>query len=289
MSASVDPSTAVADAIFVDEVGIEIGLFGDYRLKSAYQPIYRRDGAELRPVAIEGKVAPFLEGEAVAALDFLGKVPRGERLFVESLCNALHLRNHHNVGLPWLELFVSYNPRGDKEFPREMAALAGILAEIELDPSLVVCEISHAASLGQQKLLGLASEIRRYGMRVAIGDFSHSPEGQLGAFRPDIVKIDGAWFRRLCEDDGTARLFAPVAATFRELGAQIFVGGIETVTQLRVAIGGQADLLQGRLLALPALAGTIVEEEPLSLDRLLDTPDEVVPFFGKRQRRSYPA
>jgi EAL domain-containing protein (putative c-di-GMP-specific phosphodiesterase class I) len=276
---------SVAETIFVDEVGIEIGLLGDFRLKSAYQPIFRREGAELRPVAVEGKVAPFLEGRAVAATEFLAKVAPDDRLFVESLCNALHLRNHHNVGLPWLELFVSYHPRGNGEFLREMAALAEILDEIELDPRLVVCEISEAAALDQQTLQALASEIRRHGMRVSIGDFSHSPGGQVGGFRPDIVKIEGAWFRRLCEDDGTARLFAPVAATFRQLGAQILVGGIETVTQLRVAIDGQADLLQGRLLARPALAGTIFEEEALSLDRLLDFPGKVVPLFGKHQRR----
>jgi len=276
---------SVADAIFVDEVGIEIGLLGDFRLKSAYQPIFKREGAELRPMAIEGRVAPFLEGKAVAATDFLGSLARQDRLFVESLCNALHLRNHHNVGLPWLDLFVSYNPRGSSEFVREMAALAEIMEEIELDPRLVVCEISEAAALDQETLQALAREIRRHGMRVAIGDFSHSPGGQIGAFRPDIVKIEGAWFRRLCEDDGTARLFAPVAATFRQLGAQILVGGIETMTQLRVAVDGQADLLQGRLLAPPALAGTIFDEGSLSLEKLLDTPGKVVPLFGKHQRR----
>lgn len=276
---------SVAEAIFVDEVGIEIGLLGDFRLKSAYQPIFRREGAELRPIAIEGKVAPFLEGKSAAATEFLGNVPPRDRLFVESLCNALHLRNHHNVGLPWLELFVSYNPRGSSEFLSEMAALAEILDEIDLDPRLVVCEISEAAALDQETLLALASEIRRHGMRVAIGDFSHSPGGEVGAFRPDIVKIEGAWFRRLCRDDGTARLFAPVAAMFRQLGAQILVGGIETVTQLRVAIEGQADLLQGRLLAPPALAGTAFEEGSLPLEKLLGSSGKVVPLFGKHQRR----
>lgn len=285
MSASTGHPASVADAIFVDEVGIEIGLLGDFRLKSAYQPIFRRAGAELRPIGIEGRVAPFLEGKAVAATEFLGNVSPDRRLFVESLCNALHLRNHPNVGLPWLELFVSYNPRGSGEFLREMAALAKILGEIDLDPRLVVCEISEAAALDQESLQALAKEIRRHGMRVAIGDFSHSPGGQVGAFRPDIVKIEGAWFRRLCEDDGTARLFAPVAAMFRQLGAQILVGGIETMTQLRVAVDGQADLLQGRLLAPPALAGTIFEEGSLSLERLLDSPGKVVPLFGKHQRR----
>lgn len=285
MNGSIGNPSSMADAIHVDEVGIEMGVLGDFRLKSAYQPVFRREAGELRPVAIEGKVAPFLHGEPVPALDFLDKVPAERRMFVESLCNTLHLRNHPNVGLPWLELFVSYNPRGSSEFLQEMAAMAATLEEIELDPRQVVCEISEAAALDQETLQALSHEIRRHGMRVAIGDFSHSPGGEVGAFRPDIVKIEGAWFRRLCEDDGTARLFSPVAATFRQLGAQIFVGGIETVTQLRVAIDGKADLLQGRLLSPPALAGTLFDEDSLSLDRLLDTPDKVVPFFGKRQRR----
>ena len=60
----------------------------------------------------------------------------------------------------------------------------------------------------------------------------------------------------------------------------MLVEGIEQATHLRVALEGGVDLLQGFLLARPALAGTIFHEEPLSVDTLLGRDSKVVPLFG---------
>jgi len=169
----------------------------------------------------------------------------------------------------------------------EMHVMARQLQEIELDPTLLICEITEAAALDQETLLELMSEMRRHGIRIAVDDFGsgHSTFERVGLFKPDIVKIDGAWFRRLCEDESTARLFGPIAATFRHLGSKVLVEGIETAAQLRVAVEGKVDLLQGFLLARPALAGTIFEEAPVPMDRLFDAEAKIVPLFGKHQRR----
>ena len=37
----------VEKAIIADEIGLETGIYGQYRLKTSYQPIFRRDGATL--------------------------------------------------------------------------------------------------------------------------------------------------------------------------------------------------------------------------------------------------
>ena len=39
----------VGQAIFADEVGIEYGVYGAFRLRSAYQPIFAPRGSERRP------------------------------------------------------------------------------------------------------------------------------------------------------------------------------------------------------------------------------------------------
>ena len=54
-------------ALLVDEVGIETGIYEKYRLKTAHQPIFRREAAELVPFAVEARVAPFRGGEACPA------------------------------------------------------------------------------------------------------------------------------------------------------------------------------------------------------------------------------
>ncbi|TJV25776.1 MAG: EAL domain-containing protein, partial [Mesorhizobium sp.] len=46
----------VGEAIFADEVGIEYGVYGAFRLRSAYQPIFAPRGRFLKAVAVEGLI-----------------------------------------------------------------------------------------------------------------------------------------------------------------------------------------------------------------------------------------
>lgn len=288
MSAPVHGSGRISDAIFVDEIGIEIGIHGDYRLKTAYQPIFRRDGGLLLPVAVEGLAIPFRQGRMVPTSALLNDETSEQRSFFETLCRTLNLRNHRNIGLPSLELFFNCDPvvDGDSQrWPGALDSLAHRLGEIELDPAMLICVITEASSLDHAVLLEQVREMRRLGMRIAVDDFGSGQSSfeRIGLIKPDIVKIDRAWFGRLCEEDGTARLFDPIAATFRQLGAQVLVGGIETAAQLRVAVDGGADLLQGLLLAPPALAGTVFDAAPVLIEGLLSQPHKVVPLPGMHQ------
>ena len=46
----------VGNAIQVDEVGIEYGIHGEFRLRSAYQPIFAPRGRFLHAVAVEALI-----------------------------------------------------------------------------------------------------------------------------------------------------------------------------------------------------------------------------------------
>jgi EAL domain-containing protein (putative c-di-GMP-specific phosphodiesterase class I) len=98
--------------------------------------------------------------------------------------------------------------------------------------------------------------------------------------QPDIVKIDGTWFAEFCRHAAAERFFRPLVSTLHDRGAKVLVEGVENATHLRVALDGGVDLLQGFYLARPALAGTLFDEEPLSIDRLLGRDSNVVPLFG---------
>lgn len=275
----------VSDAIFVDEVGIEIGVYREFRLKSAYQPIFRRGPSTLRPIAVEGLVAPFRDGQPMPAGMLFEGARREDRLFIESMCRALHLRNHHNIGAPDVQLFFNYDPSANSDLEkslREIAFMARRLAEIELDPRLLVCEITEHAPLDQSVLVRLVEEMRGHGIRIALDDFGsgHSTFERIKLLKPDIVKTDGPWFRRLCADEPTAKLFAPITAQIRNLGANLLVEGVETPLQLQIALDAGAELFQGYLLGRPALAGTIFDETPLEIEQLLRTEPKVVSLFG---------
>ena len=82
-----------AIATFLDEIGIEIGILGEHRLKAAYQPIFARDGDCLRAVAAYGSAVAFLFGQAVDRPALMNTVLPRDRLIIGALGAALCLRN----------------------------------------------------------------------------------------------------------------------------------------------------------------------------------------------------
>jgi EAL domain-containing protein (putative c-di-GMP-specific phosphodiesterase class I) len=260
-------------------------VYGDYRLKSSYQPIFApRDGL-LFPVAVEGLISPQLAGQPVPSALFFGEVPPEDGLFIESMCRALHLRNHHNIGVEDLELFFNYDPCANRDLVKslnEIAFMARRLKEISLAPHLLTCEINESAARDVDVLVRLVAEMRSHGIRIAIDDFGagHSTLERFSVLQPEIVKLDGARFRKLAAHREAERLLGLAVRGFRAAGAQVLIEGIETTQQLAVALAAGADLLQGYLLGLPALVGTIFDTAPRSVAELLAADRKVIPLFG---------
>jgi len=200
------------------------------------------------------------------------------------MCRVLHLRNFHNIGVDGLDLFFNYNPMINDHAGRALAEIRLMsrhLRELGLAPGMLVCEITEQAA-DDALLARLVREMRRDGIRIAIDDFGtgHSTVERVSLLQPDIVKIDGGWFGEFCRHTAAERFFRPLVSSLHDRGARVLVEGIEQPVHLRVALDGGVDLLQGFLLARPALAGTIFNEEPLSVDALLGRDNKVVPLFG---------
>ncbi|MBZ9909703.1 EAL domain-containing protein [Mesorhizobium sp. BR115XR7A] len=283
---SVERRRTVGDAIFVDEIGIECGIHGDFRLRSAYQPIYAPRGGSLHPVAVEGLIEPHRAGRPVSPRVFFDSVAAPERLYIETMCRVLHLRNFHNIGVHGLDLFFNYNPLVNDHAGRALAEIRLMsrhLDELGLAPAMLVCEITEQAA-DDALLARLVREMRRDGIRIAIDDFGtgHSTVERVSLLQPDIVKIDGGWFAEFCRHAAAERFFRPLVSSLHDRGAKVLVEGIEQPTHLRVALEGGVDLLQGFLLGRPALAGTIFNEEPLAVDALLGFDNKVVPLHKRR-------
>jgi EAL domain-containing protein (putative c-di-GMP-specific phosphodiesterase class I) len=285
MTRKPDRRRDVSGAIFADEIGIEYGVYGDFRLRSAYQPIFApRDGA-LKPVAVEALIEPHQMGQPVSPAIFFEGIAAKDRLFVETMCRTLHLHNFRHIGVSDLDLFFNFHP-GVNDHPgrvlAELRLMMGGLEDVELHPGMLVCEITEHAAPNDKVLVAIAREMRRNGLRIAVDDFGagHSTEDRLKLIEPDIVKIDGPWFALLCRYPAAERLFKSLVGLLHDRGVKILVEGIEQPNQLRVALEGGADLLQGFLLGRPALAGTIFNEEPLDVARLLGSAGIASPLIG---------
>lgn len=275
------------DVITADEIGIETAWHGRFHLKSAFQPVWlHRDGI-LYPQAVEGLIRPFVDGRAVPPQDLFDSAAPEDRFRLESLCRALHLRNHRNIGVPGIELFFNCNPSIHDNLDRSIGQLhfmAGRLVEIGLDVGLLVCEITEGSTIDQDGLVRLADEMRGLGLRIAIDDFGsgHSTLERVELIGPDIIKIDGSWFRRVVAAPGAARLLGSLIAGFHRDGAGVLVEGIETPEQLAVAIDAGADHLQGYLLGRPALVGTAFDETPIAVGDFLGRTGNVVALPARR-------
>ena len=282
MSTGSERQIGLDDTIIVDEIGIESGGYGIYRLRSLYQPIFERRGQTLHAIAVEGTVAPYVAGEEAPPEMFLAAVAPDDRDFVERMELALPLRNHRNIGLDTLELVVGPEGSGPEALIDRVNLIGRELAEIGLDPSQVVCAFGEQAASDNTLLSYLAGEMRRHGLRAAIGDFGagHWTDGQIDLLSPEIVRIDSGWFHKVCRDATTVRLFEAVVSRLRERKAKALVTGIATEHQLGVALKARAELFQGPHLAPSALVGTIFHDAPLPLAEKLGEARKIFPLFG---------
>lgn len=274
--------TGLDDAIIVDEIGIESGGYGIYRLRSLFQPIFERRGQALQVVAVEGTVAPYVAGEEAPSEVFLASVAEDDLDFVERMELALPLRNQRNIGLDTLELVVGPEGSDPRRLIDRVRLIARELAEIGLDPGFVVCAFGEQAATDAAMLSRLADETRGNGLRVAVGDFGagHWTDGQIDLLGPEIVRIDGEWFQRVCRDATTIRLFDAVVSRLHERRSKVLVTGIENEQQLAVALRAGVELFQGPHLALPALVGTAFDDRPLAMAAKLGEAQKIVPLFG---------
>ncbi|CAM5446672.1 EAL domain-containing protein (putative c-di-GMP-specific phosphodiesterase class I) [Aquamicrobium terrae] len=277
----------VGAALFADEVGIEYGIYGAYRLKSAYQPIFAPQEGHLAPVAVEAVAQPQLRGRPARLGAFFESVAPGDRPFVERLLLRLHLGNYRNLDVAGLGLFFTYGPMASEDPQRALAEIrlmARHRGELELDAAdMLVCEIADPARPEDRLPARIAREMRRNGLAVALGGFGAGLAAQerLALLKPDIVRINGGWFAELCRYAAAARLFRPLLDLLHGQGAKVLVEGIEAPPQLRLALESGADFVQGPLLAPPALAGTRFGRQPLDIERLLGAGRKVIPLFGR--------
>ena len=259
----------VSDAIETSAAGLHVGAYGPFRLYSAYQPIFRIDRDQLALSGYEGLIRPRLDDKPVSPLDFFAAIDHGDRLFVECMCRALHLRNHRQSGPANGMLFININPaiyESVDVVEREFRFMFSILERYGLSPQQLVCEVLETEALSDAALLQLCIMLREAGCTIAIDDFGTGTSGmaRYRAIKPDLVKIDGPMFRAMAATALQLKLLRKMMATFVQDGVTVLVEGIETEAHLALAIDLGASYVQGFGLARPqVLPATFPLSAPL--------------------------
>jgi EAL domain-containing protein (putative c-di-GMP-specific phosphodiesterase class I) len=120
----------------------------------------------------------------------------------------------------------------------------------------VVLEITERTSLqGQADLRYRVQELRELGFKIAIDDLGGG-HARMGTFSPldfDFVKLDMSLVRDMDKHPMKQRLVKSITELCREHDTKVIGEGVETEAEAKVLIDLGCDLLQGYLIARPAL------------------------------------
>jgi EAL domain-containing protein (putative c-di-GMP-specific phosphodiesterase class I) len=226
------------------------------QLRSVFQPII--DLERNAPLGYEALLRAFNQkGNPVAPPAAFRQAEIAEQLVkFDRLCRTLHTLNYLNMGtgngLLFLnvhpELLVAVNSHG-KVFER-------VLHQHDVPTNEVVIEINESAVSEEKLLTEAIANYRERGYRIAIDDFGkeHSNLERLWTLSPEYVKLDGGIIQQAEVNSRLQRILPKLVEIIRELGAEVVVEGIETLSQLELARHAGVHLVQGYLLGRPAAA-----------------------------------
>ena len=258
----------VADAIVTNSGGNVESRYKNYVLRPAYQPIFGFDAdkGDWHLTGFEGLVRPFIKNNPVEVSEFFAAVDADDRLFIECMCAALHIRAYKAVKPENKTLFINIDV---SKFPTvealetEVFFMFSQLPKHNLNRDRVVFEILETEVLEKQVMVRICEMFRNNGFRFALDDFGtqHSNIERFLLVRPDIVKLDRTLFHNFCKVAETEKLIRALISAFRSNGSKILMEGIETQVEASLAADMQIDMMQGFGLQRPALVPAVFDAE----------------------------
>lgn len=226
------------------------------QLNSAFQPIYDIQAGDL--FGHEALLRPSLGGELASTPEFAFTYAEqaGKLVQFDRVSRTLHVLNFRQIyadnGLLFLnvhpKLLVSVNTHG-KVFER-------ILHANSVPTDRVVIEIKESEIEQDKQLVEAVDNYLDRGYRIAIDGFGSAKShiDRLWKLSPDFVKLDLTLIQKAKDNDRVQKILPGLIKMIRDLGAQPVITGIETQTQLDIAIEAGGTLVQGYFLAKPVTA-----------------------------------
>lgn len=254
-------SSSIGSHIIRGDDGVSTGVWGPFVLKSAFQPIFAFEDGKLVPAGFEALLRPFRDGEPWTPMTFFHSLPIAERIVVENLCHALHLKNAAVFLPPATAIFINFDPSVFTDHTVAETAIhemRAVLVETGIDPHRVVCEVTEKETVSQEGLFALVTSLKGSGFRIAVDDYGSddSDMRRIHDLHPDIVKFDAEWIARLMDSGPGFGLLATMVSTFAEQGIRTVFEGIEEDWQVELAEKAGVEMVQGFALARPELAPT---------------------------------
>ena len=258
--------------------GFQSATFGDYEIRTAFQPIYTLEPDLNRLYGFEALARPLKNGRPIPPLEFFGNLEPATAFEADWVCLAVHLVNAAAWDLPSARLFVNLNPTvchlmiQSEELFEEFASLA---MRLGVAPEMIVCEISEGRVGPDASLTLLGRKLRARGFSIAIDGFCPPSSDLLRVIElePSIVKIDSDWFTQVIADPSVHELAKKMMHRLKDIGADILIQGVETADQYRKAREYPASYIQGFLFG----AASLQLDPPAKTHRV--TPEDLSVAF----------
>jgi EAL domain-containing protein (putative c-di-GMP-specific phosphodiesterase class I) len=254
----------------LDEYGLAEQSTGEFnstflgvQLNSAFQPIYDSVAGDL--FGHEALLRPSLGGELPSTSEFAYSyaAQSGKLVQFDRVSRALHVLNFKQIynenGLLFLavhpNLLISVNAHG-KVFER-------ILHANSVPTERVVIQIDEGLVTQDKQLIDAINNYRDRGYRIAIERFgnTNSHVDRLWKLAPDFVKFDAGLIQQAETNDNLYKVLPSLIAGVKALEARAVVTGVETQSQLNIAIESGATLLQGDFLGKAVAAKDLQKTE----------------------------
>lgn len=234
-----------------------VARFGEVELQSAFQPILRHGKGSLIVDGYEALLRPSRAGNPIAVHDFLNLVPRSQSFFVERLSRVMHVRGFARQSNGEGRLYLNIEPMAFSDAVRTGVLVDKFPAHLRrhgLDPAKVVFELVETRHDDMVVLAEAAKQLRSIGVSIAIDDFGaqYSNFDRVFDLEPDLVKFDRQLLARCRGNARAVRFLNGMVSLVKELDVEVSCEGIETETELRIAIDAGFDLLQGYYLGMPS-------------------------------------
>jgi len=220
----------------------------------AFQPIV---DIETRQVFAYEALVRGTQGEGAYAI--LSRVTDDLRYQFDQNCRVKAIELAAKLGMD-CSLSINFLPNAVYEPKACIRATLDAASTYGFPTDKLIFEVNEAEPMGDPGHLGrIFEEYHNQGFTTAIDDFGagHAGLNLLADFQPGIIKLDMALIRHIDSNKIRQSIVKGILSTARDLDITIVAEGVETAAELHTLQGMGIRLIQGYLLARPA-----VEELP---------------------------
>lgn len=233
-------------------VGCKDGAGFDLPITMAFQPIVNVSTQTVfaYEALVRGK-------DGAGAGQVLAQIADHNRYAFDQVCRttAIELAAGLDMATTGANLSINFLPNAVYEPRACIRATLAAAMRTGFPVNKIIFEFTESEAMDADHILNILRSYRAMGFKTAIDDFGagYAGLGLLTLFQPDIVKLDMALIRNIDTDPVKRTIVRNTLNMLRDLGVEPVCEGVETPAEHDVLRDLGVDLMQGYLLARPAL------------------------------------